>query len=383
MNKTIKKFILFFVTLLIISSSFAQFETYTLNLELLEGGCIGYENSLIQVYYENQSLLNNSDFTVEIYNGPVRTMGLFTEFQVGPEPEVLTFENPVNYFYKIVVPNDNNTYLGTEGFIEIFECGINTFEIIESFENLFTIRSNFDPESTITSRIEHRLENLEEDFIIQVLEINLRPFVRNTDIIEITSTRNMWSSEDRESWEEINGSIQITNLNNRNSTFIAIESLQPILNEEEQENIESNTNSSEESDEQTETNTELPIPTPPRSENVQEIQTSNSLAGYSSLIITFMVISIIIIILFSVIHIKNSKNSQNEEYYYTQKNDNNSITLNTHQLPNLMESRIITYIQTYQEYYPTEQIIEQLINNGFQKDTIIKVLEKFVKDKKN
>ena len=382
MNKTIKKFILFFVTLIIISSSFAQFETYTLNLELLEGGCIGYENSLIQVYYENQSLLNNSDFIVEIYNGPVRTMGLFTEFQVGPEPEVLTFENPVNYFYKIVVPNDNNTYLGTEGFIEIFECGINTFEIIESFENLFIIRSNFDPESTIISRIEHRLENLEEDFIIQVLEINLRPFIRNTDTIEITSTRNMWFSEDRESWEEVNGSIQITNLNNINSTFIAVETLQAILNEEEQD-VESNTNSSEESGEQSETSTQPLAPTPPRGENMQEIQTSNSLAEYSSLIITFIVISIIIIILFSVIHIKNSKNSQNEEYYSTQKKDNNSITLNTHQLPNLMESRIITYIQTYQEYYPTEQIIEQLINNGFQKDTIIKVLEKFVKDKKN
>lgn len=379
MYKMLKNIILFSIVFILIPISFAQFQTYTLNLELIEGGCIGYENSLVQVYYQNGSLLNNSEFTVEIYDGPVRTMGLFTSFEVGAEPAVLTFESPTNYFYSIRVPNDNNTYLGTEGFIEIFDCGVNNFKIIQTFESLLTIESNFDPQISIISEIEHSIKELENEFVIKILEIDLTPFIRNTDTIELISNRNMWTSSDLEVWEKINSSTQISNLNLINETYLAIQSTQIIRDESEQE---SNETIALEENEQ-ESNETTTTPQPPRPESVQEIQSFSNTSGNSSLIIIFIIISVLILTLVGFIYMKNSSSSSNSQEYYSSNNDNNSITLNTHQLPNLMQSRIIAYIETYQEYYSSEQIIEQLIQNGFQREVIIEVLQKFVNNKNN
>ena len=386
MDKIIKNCILFLISLILIvlPISFAQFQTITLNLELIEGGCFGYENSLVQVYYQNGSLLNNSEFTVEIYNGPLKAMGILSSFEVSSEPQRIDFQSPSNHFYDIRVPNDNNTYLQTTGFIDIFDCGFDTFNTIDSYQSLVRIESNFDPQIPIISVTQHRNENLETNFRVIILELNLRPFLRNTDRIKFNTNQKIWTSNNLENWEEINSSSFILeNLVSKNISYIAIETLQsnqqtlPNTNNSNNNNNQENISTNSTLGEQTQ-NTQ-----PSRGrENVQEIQTSNSTfsnqSDNSSFIITFVIVSIILGGILLLIISKNLKKNSSSEY----ENSNSDISLN-HPIPNLMESRIITYIETYKEYYSTEQIIEQLIKNGFDKQTIIDVIQKFIEKQKN
>ncbi|MFT4244574.1 MAG: hypothetical protein ACMXYB_03935 [Candidatus Woesearchaeota archaeon] len=368
--------------LILIPNSFSNFETISINLELIEGGCAGYDNSLVQVYYQNNSLVNNSDFIVEFYDGPLAAMGILLSFEVSSEPQKIDFQKPGSYLYDIRVPNDNNTYLQTSGFIDIFDCGFDSFNAIDSYESLIEIKSNFDPQIPILSVTQHRDESLETDFKIIILELNLMPFIRNSDRIKFNTDQQLWTSDNLENWEKINSSDYIfENLVSRNVSYIAVETLQT-----NQENTTSSNNNGDNQENGVNNSTvEEEIQNRPISrggENVQELQTSSSTfsgqSSNSSFIVTFVVVSLLLGGIFFLIISKSSKKNSSQEY----ETSNSDISLNN-PIPNLMESRIITYIETYKEYYSTEQIIDQLINNGFEKQTIIEIIQKYIEKQKN
>ena len=92
-----------------------------LNLDLEEGGCAGYENGLLELYYDNDTLVNSSNIEITIYNGPIEGLGELATFTSDQTPYNIMFNQSTDYLYTIST-NNNTLYTGLEGRISIYEC---------------------------------------------------------------------------------------------------------------------------------------------------------------------------------------------------------------------------------------------------------------------
>ncbi|MCH8519746.1 MAG: hypothetical protein LAT82_03240 [Nanoarchaeota archaeon] len=377
-----KIFLLFILSIIILFSniSFSQNLTFEFDLKLIEGGCAGYENSLVQLYYSNGNLVNNSDFLVQIYDGPLQSMGLLLEFEVSNESQLVPFEKALGHRYDIIVPNDNHTYLGTTGKIDIVDCGFTTFEPLFSYQSILQITTTSDAGSEIVSNVEIEEFEFENDLEIKFFQINTQSF-RQRDQISFLSNNNMWISTDSENWEEILNNHTIANINTQSPLILALETNQRIQTQIINNNNENNYNNNESIIGDNETSIQTPLR--PGRENTQPVQSSQTSvfsiqSSNNSLLFTLAIVILILGGIFILIFLKGSKKSSSDYDY----SNNNHVELNTHQIPSLMESRIITYIEMYKEHYSTEEIIKQLISNGFDRETIVQVIQTYVEKQK-
>lgn len=352
-----------------------------LNLDLIEGGCVGYENASLELYYDNGSIVNSSNFEIIVYNGPIQGLGVLDSFTADKTPYNIMFNEDSEYLYEIET-NNNTLYTGLEGFISIYGCESNSQNSNED-NNFQEVTLEFESKVSITF-----LTNSTDttDFIFQ----------------STTAPNNLLSNKLEEQYARSNFEIEYYNLNYEGGDVVENTSLESELNmsffnETQDEwvdledvdyslsfpillaikNISLNTNDSSNNDEINESNnSEVENSGTSNSQgNSNQANTPNSQYPFEEnnennvvmyLIIGGGVLFIIIIILV----IKSiSKSKKNKQF------------LNEAPLT-LTQTKIMTYCDNYKHKYEPKEIVEQLVEQGYDKQVVINTLWKYIEKEK-
>ncbi|MFP4402610.1 MAG: hypothetical protein ACLFPL_05280 [Candidatus Nanoarchaeia archaeon] len=385
------KLIIFFVSLLF--STHLAFSV-DLILELEEGGCYGYENGFVQAYYSNDTLINSSDYEVRIFNGPLESMGILAEFEPTDEPYNIVFEEPLDYKYEIEA-NNNSLYDKRDGFIEIYECQRSsngpTEESLESYMLEFNGNDLFQVTTSSQSdlSVEEYSADEESQLYFEELEIN----VETLEFVEVVENNNsnttfefqnseygrIWFQRD-ESWEE----VELSEVHSASSNERNIFALQGEIQQEESsvgatnesisdENLQVNEENSTQSEivEESQTNTESNSPS---DEGVEES------SFFSGMIFNYIIIILVGVVIFSLILYTifamqtKDKNVSRTGLYYKGKKEDAPKTL--------LENKVITFIEQNKNKMEPPEVLESLINQGYDKERVIEILWDYIEKNK-
>lgn len=374
----IKKLLFILLIPILFQLSFSEF----IFLDLVDGGCFGDDSTTVQAFYDNGSIINSDNYEVTIYAGPLRSFGELTTFNPSDESVRVDFGDEFFTFrYEFRTPNDSN-YLGLEGSIELFDCGLTrnpqggiVILSIETQDNV-EIEIMYD-ESEILLEFDDESEFL-EDVINQFdREFSQRFIIFNVlgdDIgqVELTSNSDfvLDINSDLQEFEE--GSYNIT----VNSEFFAINivanSTIPEVEIEdataEQEEIIQTTNEDNDLEEVIDIN----------QENGFVSQETQSRFSLSDILLYIGIFIIIMLFLAGVIYVLFSAQGahKNTKFGYDEM-------LRNQELPQTsLEKKIMEYCDTHKENLSPEEVVNELVKEGYDKRRVIETLIVYI-DKQN
>ena len=363
------------------------------DLYLLENNCVNIQTSvqlILPSEREDSSVTNYTIFTnqniseVEIYNGPLSSMGELTSFAPSKTAHSVTFPEVGDYLYKII-PVFNNSYNQSEGLLTIINCS-------SSVEKKYTTVIEYDSlELSSTSPFSPFVYEYEEfeplsfqqldDATSQTffLKISLTQNLQVPDLF-INSSHRVWYLDNSNNWIETDSEV-IPHFGEKTLriAFEEVESSETLVIEEEieTENINETINETQENsiEEETSTETVENIPTA-RSTNVKpkELELSDSSVvdtSGNSIVIYFIGFLLVIVIVFAGFNF----------YYHSRSSSSYGDGENVTDIKQLSESMLETKVHTFYELnkdkLSPEQIVQHFELNGVNKERVIEILKKY------
>lgn len=371
-----KLYLVLCISLLLCAITIPTSFSIPLELDLIEGGCAGYDTSLLELYYfENGSVVDSSEFEVTLYNGPIRGLGELDSFTSDVTPYRIEFDDATDYLYNIKTPN-NSLYTELEGLLSIYECEQNPSQDKEelfpnqlNYESIFTIEylTNSTQELSIniediSNSIEQRIEIAsEESNVVEYYEIQYL----GEDIIKNISITNKPENELR-SWildDENNEWILSQNYEKNISlpTTLALE-----ISSTEKEDLSGGLNSSNSTEEENQENlnSQQDSSSPDILSNENSFNNNEEQSqGFPWLIM--LGVALIIIVIIAVILNSIIKKNKHKKVL-----DDAPLTLT--------QTKIMTYCDNYKHRYEPKEIVEQLVEQGYDREVVINTLWKYV-----
>lgn len=393
-------FIFVLILLSIIPVSYSEI----IFLDIYEGGCVGYENTLIQAYYGNRSLINSSDYEVTIFNGPLRSFGELITFNPSDEPVRVEFDDELSIFlYEFRTENDSN-YEDVTGFIELFECqpsrGIETNNshedstlIIETLdENIVEIL--YQPD-LILDYTRETTTTLEEEFSLDISDtIIIFNDEDDTQIgsIGISSSTDFIILTDPD-FNEFGAGVHNISISSSFFTLIILDNamVENQLNDDDISQVEeSNSNNDDNSD--LEENLDIQEETTSQSdqlssnsnEDIGSTQSSEmedffeeereSRFSLSDILLYVGIFIIIMLFLAGVIYVLFSAQGahKNTKFGYDE-------ILRDQELPQTsLEKKIMEYCDTHKQNLSPEEVVNELVKDGYDKRRVIETLITYI-----
>lgn len=376
MNNYLNRIFLVYIVLIFLLITPFSYST-NLNLDLIEGGCVGYDNALLELYYDNESMVDSSSFEVTVYDGPIRGLGVLDSFTADQTPYNIMFNEGTDYLYTISTNNDT-LYTGLEGRISIYECGgsggdnannlndeEDLFENSFQYNSLFSIRyfSNSIDEVDFTvesiESIENELEtNNENNEEVEYYRIN-HDGSRNIENISIQSDLDIYQLDTSGgNWIELDTTTT-------NVSFPLSLAVKTILQNESNRSSDEDLNTSEDSS-ANDTNSQANSNNGENPDSNYPFENNNENNMMTYLIVGGGILCIIIIVLV----VKSiSKSKKNKKAV-----DEAPLTLT--------QTKIMTYCDNYKHRYEPKEIVEQLVEQGYDRQVVIDTLWKYVEKEK-